>query len=76
MELTAKQLAEVLHGTVEGDPEAKVTTFAKIEHGKPGQLCFYANPKYEQYVYTSRASVLLVNADFQPKSPTAPWPTC
>ena len=50
MELTAKQLSEVLHGTVEGDPEAKVSSFAKIEHGKPGQLCFFANPKYEQYV--------------------------
>ena len=72
MELTAKQLAEVLHGTVEGDPEAKVTSFAKIEHGKPGQLCFYANPKYEQYVYTSRASVLLVNADFTPKQAVTP----
>ena len=72
MELTAKQLAEVLHGTVEGNPEAKVTSFAKIEHGKPGQLCFYANPKYEQYVYTSRASVLLVNADFTPKEAVAP----
>ena len=72
MELTARQLAEVLHGTVEGDPEAKVTTFAKIEHGKPGQLCFYANPKYEQYVYTSRASVLLVNTDFAPKAPVGP----
>ena len=72
MELTAKQLAEVLHGTVEGDPEAKVTSFAKIEHGKPGQLCFYANPKYEQFVYTSRASVLLVNADFTPREPVAP----
>jgi UDP-3-O-[3-hydroxymyristoyl] glucosamine N-acyltransferase len=72
MELTAKQLAEVLHGTVEGNPDAKVTSFAKIEHGKPGQLCFYANPKYEHYVYTSRASVLLVNADFTPKEPVAP----
>lgn len=72
MELTAKQLAEILHGTVEGDPEAKVTSFAKIEHGKPGQLCFFANPKYEQYVYTSRASVLLVNRDFQPTAPVAP----
>ena len=72
MELTARQLAEVLHGTVEGDPEAKVTTFAKIEHGKPGQLCFCANPKYEQYVYTSRASVLLVNRDFRPKAPVSP----
>jgi UDP-3-O-[3-hydroxymyristoyl] glucosamine N-acyltransferase len=72
MELTAKQLAEVLHGTVEGNPEAKVTSFAKIEHGKPGTLSFFANPKYEQYVYTSRASVLLVNADFTPKEPVTP----
>lgn len=72
MEFTAKQLAEVLHGTVEGDPEAKVSTFAKIEHGKPGELCFYVNPKYEQYVYTSRASVLLVNSDFVPKEPVTP----
>ena len=72
MEFSAKQLAEVLHGTVEGDPEAKVNSFAKIEHGKPGQLCFFANPKYEQYVYTSRASVLLVNRDFQPREPLTP----
>ena len=71
MEFTAKQLADVLHGTVEGDPEAKVSTFAKIEHGKPGELCFYANPKYEQYVYTSKASVLLVNSDFVPKEPVS-----
>ena len=67
MEFTAKQLAEVLHGTVEGDPEAKVSTFAKIEHGKPGQLCFFANPKYESYVYNCKASILLVNNNFEPK---------
>lgn len=72
MEFTAKQLAEVLHGTVEGNPQEKVTSFAKIEHGKPGQLCFYANPKYESYVYTSKASILLVNADFQPKEAVTP----
>ena len=52
MEFTAKQLAKVLKGTVDGDPEIKVTSFAKIEHGKEGQLCFFANPKYEHYVYT------------------------
>lgn len=40
MEFTARQLADVLHGTVEGNPDASVTGFAKIEHGKPGQLCF------------------------------------
>ncbi len=72
MEFTAKQLAEVLHGTVDGNPDEKVSSFAKIEHGKPGQLCFLANPKYEQYAYSSRASVLLVNADFTPKQPVAP----
>lgn len=67
MEFTAKQLAQVLHGTVDGDPQTKVSDIAKIEHGKPGQLCFYANPKYEQYVYTCQASILLVNMDFEPK---------
>lgn len=72
MEFTAKQLAEVLKGTVEGDPQTKVSSFAKIEHGKPGQLCFFANPKYEHYVYTSKASVLLVNSDFVPKEPVGP----
>ena len=67
MEFTAKQLAQILKGTVDGDESAKVTSFAKIEHGKPGQLCFYANPKYEQFVYSCKASVLLVNKDFEPK---------
>lgn len=72
MEFTAKQLAQVLKGTVDGDTLATVTSFAKIEHGKPGQLCFYANPKYERYVYTCKASILLVNRDFQPKSEVVP----
>ena len=72
MEFTAQQIADALHGTVEGNPQEIVTTFAKIEHGKPGALSFYANPKYEEYVYTSKASVLLVNADFKPSAPVAP----
>ena len=72
MKLTAKQLAKALDGTVEGNPNAEVESFAKIEHGKPGQLCFYANPKYEQYVYTSEASILLVNRDFEPREPVRP----
>lgn len=65
-------MAEVLHGTVEGNPDATASSFAKIEHGKPGNLSFYANPKYEQYVYTSRASILLVNSDFEPKEAVTP----
>lgn len=72
MELTASHLAKVLKGTVDGNPDAKVTGFAKIEHGKPGKLCFFANPKYEQYVYTCQASILLVNKDFEPKAPVVP----
>ena len=51
MEFKAKEIAEILKGTVDGDPEAKVSTFARIENGKPGALCFFANPKYEHYVY-------------------------
>ena len=58
MEFTAKQLAQVLHGTVDGDPQTKVSDIAKIEHGKPGQLCFYANPKYEQYVAEDTGSAI------------------
>ena len=69
---TAYELAKILNGTVEGDSSAEVTSFAKIEHGKAGQLCFYANPKYEKYVYTCRASILLVNKDFQPRRPVSP----
>ena len=72
MELTAQQLARILGGTVDGNPEARITKFAKIENGKPGALSFFANPKYEEYVYTSKASILLVNADFTPKAEVTP----
>lgn len=67
MELTAEQLARLLKGTVDGDPNVKVKTFARIEHGKPGAICFYANPKYEKYVYTCKADVILVTKTFKPK---------
>ena len=72
MDLTAKFLAQLLKGTVEGDENARATQFAKIEHGKPGTLSFFANPKYEPFVYTSQASILIVNKDFQPKQPVTP----
>lgn len=72
MKLTANQLAQILHGTVDGDPNVTVSTFAKIEHGKEGSISFFANPKYEKYVYTSQASVLLVNKDFQPRQKVSP----
>ena len=67
MELKARELAEILNGTVDGNPEAKATKFAKIETGKPGDLCFFANPKYEHYVYSSKADIIIVNKTFEPK---------
>ena len=67
MDKTARELAAILGGTVEGNPEVRIRELAKIEHGGPGQLCFFANPKYEHYIYTSKASAMLVNSDFKPK---------
>ena len=66
MEFKAKDIAALLQGTVEGDSEAVVRDVSKIEEGKPGTLAFLANPKYEHYIYTTGASVVLVNEDFQP----------
>ena len=68
MVFTAQQIASFVGGEVEGNPNASVTTFAKIEEGVPGALSFLANPQYEQYIYNTRSSVVLVNKDFQLKS--------
>lgn len=67
MEFKAKEIAEILGGTVDGNPEAVVTTFARIESGKPGAICFFANPKYEHYVYECKADIIIVNNTFEPK---------
>jgi len=69
MEFSAQQIADVLKGTIEGDPQVKVTNFSKIEEGKPGTLTFLANPKYEQYIYHTKASIVLVNDNFTPTEP-------
>lgn len=69
MEFKAKEIAEILGGTVEGNPDTVVTTFARIESGKPGSICFFANPKYEHYVYECKASAIIVNNSFEPKQP-------
>ena len=71
MEFKAKEIAEILGGTVDGNPEATVTTFARIESGKPGAICFFANPKYEQYVYKCKADIIIVNRTFEPKEPVS-----
>lgn len=69
MELKAREIAEHLNGIVVGDPNTVVTTIARIEQGIEGSLCFLANPKYENYIYTTKASVVLVNKNYTPSSP-------
>ena len=71
MEFKAKEIAEILGGSVDGNPEAVVTTFARIESGKSGAICFFANPKYEHYVYECKADVIIVNRTFEPRQPVA-----
>ena len=69
MEFSAQQIAALLKGTVVGNPEVKVGNFSKIEEGKAGTLTFLANPKYEHYIYNTKASIVLVNNDFVPTAP-------
>ncbi len=64
MEFTAQQIAELLKGTVEGNPEAKVNKLSKIEEGDEGSLTFLANPKYTPYIYNTNASIVIVNKNF------------
>ncbi len=71
MEFTAKQIAEFLDGTVDGNDNATVNTFAKIEEGVPGALSFLSNVKYTHYLYSTQSSVVLVNKDFQPEQPVS-----
>ncbi len=69
MEFTAKQIAEFLNGTVDGNENAAVHTFAKIEEGAEGALSFLSNVKYTQHIYTTKSSIVLVNKDFKPEQP-------
>lgn len=64
MEFSASQIASLIGGTVDGDADAKVNTFAKIEEGHSGALSFLANPKYAHYLYDTASSVVLVKSDF------------
>lgn len=69
MQFTAQDISFLLNGTVEGDPSVTVNQLAKIEEGAAGSLSFLANPKYEQYLYTTNASVVIVNNDLQLTGP-------
>jgi UDP-3-O-[3-hydroxymyristoyl] glucosamine N-acyltransferase len=64
MEFTARQIGDLLKGTVEGDSDARVNRLSKIEEGEKGSLSFLSNPKYSQFLYTTKASIVIVNEDF------------
>lgn len=66
MVFTAQQIAGFTGGTVDGDPNAAVSSFAKIEEGTEGSLSFLANLQYESYIYETKSTIVLVNADFNP----------
>ncbi|MBQ0141967.1 MAG: UDP-3-O-(3-hydroxymyristoyl)glucosamine N-acyltransferase [Prevotellaceae bacterium] len=69
MDFQAQQIAQLIGGIVDGNPEEIVNTFAKIEEGKPGAISFLANAHYEHYIYETKSSVVLVNKTFQPSQP-------
>ncbi len=64
MKFTAAQIAEILNGTVEGNPETEVDKLAKIEEGIAGSLTFLSNPKYTSYIYSTNASIAIVSDEF------------
>ena len=63
MEFTAKQIAGFIQGEIEGDENAKINSFAKIEEGKEGAISFLSNPKYTHFIYDTKSSVVLINRD-------------
>ena len=71
MKFTAQQIAEILEGDIVGDPDIEVSKLSKIEEGIEGSLTFLANPKYIPYIYSTKASITIVNKSFQPDSDIA-----
>lgn len=71
MKFYASQIADLLSGTVEGNPNAEVWNVAKIEEGAEGMLSFLANPKYTPYIYETKSSVVIVNNSFVAEKPVA-----
>ena len=69
MEFTAEQIAALINGQVLGNPQVKVTGLAKIEEGLEGTLSFLSNPKYEEYIYSTKSSICIVNNSFDPSKP-------
>lgn len=72
MEFTIDQVAGMLGGAVKGDGSERINMLAKIQEAEKGQITFLSNPKYEQYIYTTRASAVIVSKEFVPKKPVSP----
>ena len=70
MEFSAKQIAQFVQGVIEGDENATVNTFAKIEDGKPGAISFLSNHKYTHYIYDTESSIVLVDKSVELEKPT------
>jgi UDP-3-O-[3-hydroxymyristoyl] glucosamine N-acyltransferase len=71
MEFSAEQIAGLLNGTIEGKKDAKVSKLSKIEEGVPGSISFLANPKYTSYLYSTQASLVIVNKDLVLTAPVS-----
>lgn len=71
MKFTAQQIAGILEGDVIGNPDIEVTKLSKIEEGTKGSLTFLANPKYKSYIYSTKASITIVNRTFEPENEVA-----
>ena len=69
MEFTAQQISQLLNGKIEGNPDVKVNTLSRIEEGAPGSVSFLANPKYTHFIYSTKASIVIVNKDFTATAP-------
>ncbi|GAB3894310.1 UDP-3-O-(3-hydroxymyristoyl)glucosamine N-acyltransferase [Spirosoma agri] len=72
MEFTVKQIATLLGGDVAGNDTLAITKLAKIEEGRPGDISFLSNLKYEPHLYTTQASAVIVDRSFQPRKPVGP----
>lgn len=71
MKFLVSTIAQLIGATVEGNPNAEIYTLTKIEEGKPGGICFLANPKYIHYLYTTEATAVIIANDFVPTAPIA-----
>ena len=69
MTFPASQIALLINGKVAGNPDVAVSAFGKIEEAKEGQLTFFANPKYEDYLYSTAASIIIINEEYELKQP-------